>query len=124
MRISDWSSDVCSSDLAGNRTLRNIALSRGDPKEPPLPYPVPEQVDEGRDVGDGGLAEIGNHVEGQGLGQRDGELHPLDSETRMDSLKPVEEQRRHLRATVARIGQARPNTLAHIIDPVKAVIKP
>src|SRR3546814_8703184 len=97
MRISDWSSDVCSSDLAGNRTLRNIALSRGDPKEPPLPYPVPEQVDEGRDVGDGGLAEIGNHVEGQGLGQRDGELHPLDTEPRMDSLQPVAEDRKSTR---------------------------
>src|SRR3546814_14641554 len=99
MRISDWSSDVCSSDLAGNRTLRNIALSRGDPKEPPLPYPVPEQVDEGRDVGEGGLAAIGNHVEGQGLGQREGELHTLDNEPRMDRLQPVARQQPQLNRT-------------------------
>src|SRR3546814_19247509 len=44
---------------AGNRTLRNIALSRGAPKEPPLPSPVPEQVDGGRDAGDRGLAATG-----------------------------------------------------------------
>src|SRR3546814_11027549 len=84
MRISDWSSDGWSSDLA----------------------------------------EIGNHVEGQGLGQRDGELHPLDTEPRMDSLQPVAEQPRHLRAIAARLGKARPNSLDPIIDPVKAEIEP
>src|SRR3546814_5303045 len=31
MRISDWSSDVCSSDLCGGRTLRGLPTARGFP---------------------------------------------------------------------------------------------
>src|SRR3546814_19617747 len=42
----------------------------------------------------------------------------------MDSLQPVAEQPRHLRAIAARLGKARPNSLDPIIDPVKAEIEP
>src|SRR3546814_7042163 len=77
MRISDWSSDVCSSDLVEREVGQDDAVTRiaeHDVFEPDVPARLP-QVDRRRGVGHrGSLLEHSRHLLERGGGGLVGEL--------------------------------------------------
>src|SRR3546814_616771 len=76
MRISDWSSDVCSSDLR-----RRVQDARDEL------FPVAPDVDRGEQAGDADLARKIVRVDAAQFGKRDG-IFPLADESRRRTGQP------------------------------------
>src|SRR3546814_17143945 len=116
MRISDWSSDVCSSDLPG---LVLHDLERGAPlRLPAQPLPAP--------------ALLGG-VRGQALGEQvgDGEASGLDHDRGLAAAEAVPEDSpvvRHahgqLEATLAASGTACAQAVARLLDLLMQIGRP
>src|SRR3546814_16788047 len=70
MRISDWSSDVCSSDLLRRRAVDRVPVHR-DP-------PAGRQIEPGDDAQQGGLATARGADKGDDLVLADGEVDAVE----------------------------------------------
>src|SRR3546814_4664055 len=86
MRISDWSSDVCSSDLVVEHADDPLFLAQHHGN-------VPARAGEGQ-------ADAAGHAAGFA-----GDHHPLDQQAQVDRLEPVMAADRN-QAAVAEIGRA------------------
>src|SRR3546814_18254070 len=77
MRISDWSSDVCSSDLDADRQRRASAAAAAAPPRRPVAHPMPRVAPRGAGraaVGHGRAAETRRYrksvVKGKSMSER------------------------------------------------------
>src|SRR3546814_19609318 len=84
MRISDWSSDVCSSDLR-----RRVQDARDEL------FPVAPDVDRGEQAGDADLARKIVRVDAAQFGKRDG-IFPLADESRRRTGQPGRSEERRV----------------------------
>src|SRR3546814_2267555 len=84
MRISDWSSDVCSSDLSARRGLQPGHQPAGtllaSDRELPVVAPGTVDVQVARRIADLADPELLHHPQGVGVLRADRDLHPVQAE--------------------------------------------